>query len=655
MKIPLKKENRLLQSAAFVWLAGIFFGQACSPPEPQSAEDLLSYRIDNVPLPEEMVPEISALGFSPEGRLVVANRIGEIWIREPDQQTWRRFAYGLHEPLGIQIVREDEILVAHKPEVTHLKDTDRDGIADTYLTMVDDWGISDNWHEHNFGLPKDAQGNLVIALGQADKAGPMREIYPRIPLNLDKVLGESKISATPWQGWVMKISPEGTLIPWANGFRMAAGVGVNPEGEVFVTDQQGDWIPSSNLIHVQKGRFYGHPASLKWDSRYAGGEVTTELVEELRSPEAVVFPHGSMGGSPGEPVWDLTEGNFGPFAGQVFVGDFTRLLMRVDMEKVNGEYQGAVFPFIRDATGAEDIMAFSGGNNLTIPAGGEGRFYFEDVPPRPGTRLRQGNMHMAFAPDGSLYVGQTTRGWVDAEEGIQRVVWSGNTPSEIKTMRISATGFDLTFTKAMDQEAAVKPENYKLSRFRYLYSSGYGSPRADKADVPIKEVILSENGETASLVLDELLPGFVYRLEVDKLVDDEGKSIENPLAYYTLNQTLDGQKFEGKLSEAMFETSEPEERAGPDLGNGARLYRTFCIACHQEDGKGGSTEGFSSPDLTAQESPLRTKSSAALLRYIAGVEQETLQGRTMPSFGNFLNEQEIEDVFHYINSTFKSD
>lgn len=604
-----------------IGLIGVLLFRMFSTTGKLDEESLLTYRIENVILPKELVPEISAIAFSPEGRLVVANRVGEIWIRDLDKTSWKRFAYGLHEPLGLQITAENALYVSHKPEVTYLQDTDGDGVADRYQTHVDAWGISDNWHEHNFGLPLDNEGNMVIALGQADKAGPIRDIYPRIPLDLGRVLEESKISATPWQGWVMKISTEGELLPWANGFRMAAGVGMSPEGEVFVTDQQGDWIPSSNLIHVEKGRFYGHPASLKWDSRYAETKITTAFLEEIRAPEAVVFPHGSMGGSPGEPVWDLTDGAFGPFSGQVFVGDFTRLLMRVDLEKINGEFQGAVFPFIRDATGAEDIMAYSGGDHLTIPAGGEGKRYFEDVPPRPGTRLRQGNMHMAFAPDGSLYIGQTTRGWVSADEGIQRIVWSGRTPVEIQTMRLSETGFRLGFTKPMDKEIAGKPENYKLSRFRYLYSSGYGSPRVDRADVPIKEIHLSENTDAATLVVEKLLPGFIYRLEVDRLRDTEGRRVENPLAYYTLNQTLTGEKFEGRLSERLFEEPEELEREGADLGNGTRIYRTFCISCHQEDGRGGDTEGFSSPDLTAPDSPLRTKTDEGLIHYIAGLEE----------------------------------
>lgn len=620
--------------------------------EPMVEEDL-SYRIEEVPLPQQMIPEISAVTFTPAGRLVVANRRGEIWIRELDGESWRRFAYGLHIPLGLKAKNEDAMYVSQKPEITYLEDSTGDGIADMYKTVVDEWGISDNWHENTYGLPQDEDGNFVFALGLADQAGLMREEYPRFPLDRDRVLDESKLSVSPWQGWVLKAAPSGDLIPWGSGFRQPFGVAVSPDDDIFITNQQGDWVGSSSLIHVKEGQFYGHPASLKWDERYADETISVELLEEIRTPESVVLPHGSMGGSPGKPVWDTTEGAFGPFANQVFIGDFTKLIMRVDLEKINGEYQGAVFPFIRDVTGVEAVEEYSGGDNLTRPAGEEGRIHLEDVPPRPGTPLRQGNMKMAFAPDGSLYIGQTTRDWAKAGDGMQRIVWSGRTPTEIRTMRLTERGFELNFTTRMDSELADQPDTYRMSRFRYLYNSGYGSPRVDQANVQIVETNLSENGERVELIVDELIPGFIYRLEVDELSDVDGRLVENPLAYYTLNRTLDGEQFEGRLSERIFE--EPEvERDGPDFNRGRQIYSTYCVSCHMRDGSGGDDDtGFSAPDFTDDESLLRTKTDNKLFDYIAGEKEETLIDRTMPSFGNTLNDQEIKDVLHFINTRFK--
>ena len=38
---------------------------------------------------------------------------------------------------------------------------------------------------------------------------------------------------------------------------------------------------------------------------------------------AVWLPHGMVANSPGNPTWDTTGGKFGPFGGQMFLGDQT--------------------------------------------------------------------------------------------------------------------------------------------------------------------------------------------------------------------------------------------------------------------------------------------------------------------------------------------
>src|SRR5690606_29293115 len=115
------------------------------------------------------------------------------------------------------------------------------GRADAYETVCDAWPLTDNWHEHAFGLRRDAEGNFIMALGLTDTAGPINTLWPRVPLDFSKVGREAKLSLGPLQGWVFKISPQGKVTPWACGFREPCGVAVSPEGEIFITDQQGDY------------------------------------------------------------------------------------------------------------------------------------------------------------------------------------------------------------------------------------------------------------------------------------------------------------------------------------------------------------------------------------------------------------------------------
>ena len=66
-------------------------------------------------------------------------------------------------------------------------------------------------------------------------------------------------SRVPYRGWILKISPDGTTTPFACGFRSPDGIGFDSEGNLLVTDNQGDWRGTSPLYTVKKDHFYGTP------------------------------------------------------------------------------------------------------------------------------------------------------------------------------------------------------------------------------------------------------------------------------------------------------------------------------------------------------------------------------------------------------------
>ena len=187
---------------------------------------------------------------------------------------------------------------------------------------------------------------------------------------------------------MLEISPDGEMTPYATGMRSPAGFGLNTDGEVFYGENQGDWIGSGYITHVERGDFVGNPAGLRWtglpgsplklkpegvpDSGLPMVEVAAQ-VPELKLP-AVWLPHSIMGISTSGILADTTKGAFGPFAGQLFVGDQGQSkVMRVFLEKVNGVYQGSAFPF-RDG-------------------------------------FSSGVLRMVWGKDGSMFVGMTSRGW----------------------------------------------------------------------------------------------------------------------------------------------------------------------------------------------------------------------------------------------------
>ena len=221
-------------------------------------------------------------------------------------------------------------------------------------------------------------------------------------------------------------------------------------------------------------------------------------------PPCIWFPDGRLGQSVSEPKWDTTVGKFGPFAGQCFVGDQTRsMVMRVALETVNGVFQGACFPF------------------------------------RSG--LQCGVNRLAFGPDGSLYVGQTSRGCGSVggkPYGLQRIGFNGETPCEIHAMKLTKTGFDLTFTKPLDPASLKALDSVTMKSWTYLYESRYGGPEVDIQAEKATIENVSKDGKTVSLIVPDRRKGRVYELRLNGAKSTDGEAVLHPEAYYTLNELV---------------------------------------------------------------------------------------------------------------------
>ncbi len=592
-----------------------------------AATSQAAYRIEDVPLPPALAGGIAAVDFTPAGTLVVTTRHGEVWMRAPDTAKWSRFATGLHEPLGLIAESERIIWVAHRPELLRLTDTDRDGEADDFSVLGGDWGQTHNYHEFFFGLGRDREGNFYGAVsldssGEKNQLPQSRGAWNREPAVVESFHG----SEVPLRGWAVKITPDGKTLPFASGLRQPNGVGMSPEDEMFVTDNQGDYKPSCGLLHIAEGDFHGHAESLKWEPGFKPGTLTLEALWHRYKAPAVVFPHGAMGVSSGQPVWDLTRGKFGPYAGQVFVGDYSNLVMRVGLEKIGGAWQGFVFPFL-------------------------GR---TELPPyATGERLAAGSTRAAFAPDGSLYLGQTA-GWGAGHDGLQRVVWDGSLPTDVHSVKLTPRGFALRFTKSMDRGRLASPGGYQLTRFRFYYHAKYGSPWIDEAQVPVKEVRVDADGQGAELVLPELEAGFVYEISLLDLRAEDGEPLANPIGYYTANRLLNGDVAVGGTTRlarpgemalgAKESAAESALSAEALVAGGEKVYNLFCVACHQPNGRGlpGGAANF------VDDKSRLAKSDVELMASITnGIET-----KGMPAFGSSLTLTQRRAVLAYIRSAF---
>lgn len=450
------------------------------------------YAIETVPTPDNVRFHATGLDVDKQGAVYVATRFGDVW-KYTDKQ-WSKFADGLHEPTGLMCDTDGSIVVGQKPELTRLVDVNKDGIADDYIRVADGWSFHDNYHEFNFGPVKDAEGNYygtlnlghgvpdALALGAMDSGGGYR-------------------------GWAYKVNTKGEFIPFASGLRSPAGLGISPNNELFYTDNQGDWVETSTLHLLQEGKFYGHPVPLRDHPDFTidkirNNKTNFKMFDDMREKPVVWIPYVEVANSPGNPEWDVTEGKFGPFKGQIFIGDQTQSnIFRVIIDKVNGKYQGAVINFIDG--------------------------------------FQSGNIRLKFDQLGQLWVGQTARGWGAKGSkpfGLEKVVWNGDMPFELLSMNLTKTGFKLTFTEPL-QEEVVLAKDFDVYEYNYLYSSNYGSDKHNKKDLPISKVTVSADKMSVDIDLP-LTKGKIVVVDFAKLLNFKGEKTSVSTVFYTLNELL---------------------------------------------------------------------------------------------------------------------
>lgn len=455
------------------------------------------YRITTLETPTEHVLEAGAFNAMRDGRLAVATRRGDIWMIDKPlagQVTaahFKRFAHGLHEPLGLA-ERDGWLYVTQRSDVSRCKDTDNDGEADVFEVVGDGWEISGDYHEYAFGSKFDKQGHIWVVL----------------------CLTGSMTSEVPFRGWCLRVTPEGRTVPTTYGLRSPGGIGFNAEGDVFYTDNQGPWNGTCALKQLVPGKFVGHPGGNKWArqaSEFQGKETVTpksdsRMMTEVAKhqdlvPPVVLFPYKKMGQSATGIACDTTNGKFGPFENQLFVGDQTHsTIMRVDLEVVDGRYQGACFPF------------------------------------RAG--FNSGVVGVEMESNGALFVGGTDRGWGSRgakEFSVERLEWTGKVPFEIRTLRLRSKGFLLSFTKPVDRRKAGDVASYSLETYTYIYQEQYGSPEVDRTQPVIRTAHVSDDGLQVELTIEGLQIGHVHELHAQGVRAASGEPLLHSAAYYTLN------------------------------------------------------------------------------------------------------------------------
>jgi len=494
-------------------------------------------------------PMVGGMDFMSNGDLVVStwDSLGAIYkikkatSLDTNQIEIKRIAWGLAEPLGLKVVN-DRIFVLQKQELTELVDNNGDELADEYRTICNGWGATGNFHEFAFGLVyKDGffYAGLAIAIQPGGKS--------TIPQNKDR-------------GKAIKMSMDGKFEFVASGLRTPNGFGIGIDDEIFIADNQGDWLPSCKILHLKPGAFFGNYS------------VDLYNIGKYKDQQPVVWlPQNEIGNSATQPA----KLNMGPYRNQMVHGDVTHGgLKRVFVEKVAGEYQGVVFPFTQGMEG--------GTNRLVV------------------------------GPDSNLYVGMignpgnwghTNHEWF----GLEALKWNGKPVFDVLAIRSLKSGFEVEFTEPLPEKFKKWVGMLDMSSWSYTPTMKYGGPKIGLSEFKPDQIWLSKDRKKILVDLKELKAGFVFHFSWnDSLQSASGHRLWANKAWYTLNNISD-EKRNNKLYQSVWKSAEKPvvssaQKASPSapkipakldakaeataILEGSKLVQpSGCLACHKENEK----------------------------------------------------------------------
>jgi hypothetical protein len=440
--------------------------------------------------PAGFQPQVSAMDWFPDGRLAIATWggsetvAGEVYVlsgvtgsTSPSQVTYKKVATGLREPMGLKIV-DGKIYVSQKHELTELNDTNGDGVTDQYRRVAT-WPFDGNFHEFAFGLLyKDGY------------------FYLNLSVSIDLGGATTQPQGSPNRGTSLKINRTTGAVEYvAGGLRTPDGLGWGPEGDIFVLDNQGGWLPASKLVQIKQNRFFNHYTNP--DGPFDNQPVTQPVLW---------LPQNEIANSPSTPLLL----NSGPYSGQMLFGDVTYGgIQRAFLEKINGQYQGAVFRLTQG--------------------------------------LESGVLRLSQGPDGALYYGGLGAGGNWGQEGkltygLQKLTPNGAAVFDIKAMRAVAGGFELEYTQPVSESTAAQlAARYRAEQWRYVPTPSYGGPKVDEESLAVASATLSADRLKVTLKLNGLKPGRVVHVRSPRpFTSTSGTSLWSTEAWYTLNSLADG-------------------------------------------------------------------------------------------------------------------
>ncbi len=192
-----------------------------------------------VPNPWRRNVRLCDIAFFKNGRAAAVTYDGDVWMidglkDELSTVTWRRFASGFHEPLGL-CIRDEDVFVFDRNGIWTPRDTNGDGEADVHEMFSNAFAQTAETREFASGIEVAPDGSFIIAKG-----------------------GQQGDSLGKHNGSVLRVSADGRtseVLGW--GLRQPY-IGVHPRtGLVTASDQQGHYVPATPLHIIRDHQYYG--------------------------------------------------------------------------------------------------------------------------------------------------------------------------------------------------------------------------------------------------------------------------------------------------------------------------------------------------------------------------------------------------------------
>jgi len=481
-----------------------------------------------LPLDGDIMP--SAFAWNAQGQLLFPTLKGQVFQAidlDGDQmeESLRLIADGLASPYGILTdnSKGNFIDVAAKDGLLRLLDIDKSGRAARIDTIASAWGCTDDYHDWTVGLIRDDAGNYFVALpcqqdqrseAAAKYRGQILKLVPRQPTHYNTLQFDIEVISA--------------------GHRFPMGMARNRDGEIFVSDNQGNYNPFNELNHVRKGAHFGFINALEKEQGFKPPPLAEPAIDIphpwTRSVNGICFletPVGwdrrvgpASGASAGPPAQQSNGGPaaaaalshptkiFGPLEGQLVGCEYdTRRLIRMSLQKVGNMFQGAAYPF--------------------------------SLPPEEVEKGLLGPIVCAVKPTtGELYVGEIRDSGWGAGNNIGQIVTMKIEPDKlpcgIAEVRATATGFTIDFLQPVDRIKAADAANYSLESYRRESTPAYGGPDIDRRIEKVAGADVTPDGKRVTLTLPQLRAGHVYELKLRNLAP--GGTFFPDEAHYTLRK-----------------------------------------------------------------------------------------------------------------------